>query len=133
MLKTSDFHIDSTEFRFKNDNYPLSKINQARMKKLTLLDNLGQILFWVALFSGAVWVALPTVAESPLWLQILAACLTIVGFVFALFRCAKYALQVEFRHSDGTGDQWITVAKTFSAKDSELLTQQANRLNEQCL
>ncbi|MFM2581008.1 hypothetical protein [Vibrio fortis] len=133
MLKTSDFHVDSTEFRFKNDNYPLSKINQARMKKLTLLDNLGQILFWVALFSGAVWVALPTVAESPLWLQILAACLTIVGFVFALFRCAKYVLQVEFRHSDGTGDQWITVAKTFSAKDSELLTQQANRLNEQCL
>ena len=41
MYKSTDFNLDSKEFRFKKDSYPLSKINNVRVKKLSFLDNLG--------------------------------------------------------------------------------------------
>ncbi len=50
MYKSNDFNLDSKEFRFKKDSYPLSKINNVRVKKLSFLDNLGQVLFWVCVF-----------------------------------------------------------------------------------
>ncbi|EPZ8231820.1 hypothetical protein ACXWHK_004614, partial [Vibrio alginolyticus] len=117
MYKNTDFNLDSKEFRFKKDSYPLSKINNVRVKKLSFLDNLGQVLFWVCVFSGAVWLVIPRLEEVPQWLLVLVLSLTVVGLVFALFRCSKYALQVEFRHIDETGVQWVNVAKSYSKSD----------------
>ena len=130
MYKSTDFSLDSKEFRFKKDSYPLSKINNVRVKKLSFLDNLGQVLFWVCVFSGAVWLVIPRLEEVPQWLLVLVLSLTVVGLVFALFRCSKYALQVEFRHIDETGVQWVNVAKSYSKSDFELFEQQVLALKE---
>ena len=43
---------------------------------------------------------------------------------FGLTRCAKYALQIEFRHIDETGAQWVNVAKSYSTSDNKLFIQQ---------
>ena len=130
MYKSTDFNLDSKEFRFKKDSYPLSKINNVRVKKLSFLDNLGQVLFWVCVFSGAVWLVIPRLEEVPQWLLVLVLSLTVVGLVFALFRCSKYALQVEFRHIDETGVQWVNVAKSYSKSDCELFEQQVLALKK---
>ncbi|ELA6782411.1 hypothetical protein RB979_004739 [Vibrio alginolyticus] len=130
MYKNTDFNLDSKEFRFKKDSYPLSKINNVRVKKLSFLDNLGQVLFWVCFFSGAVWLVIPRLEEVPQWLLVLVLSLTVLGLVFALFRCSKYALQVEFRHIDETGVQWVNVAKSYSKSDCELFEQQVLALKK---
>ncbi|NOH99393.1 hypothetical protein [Vibrio sp. 99-70-13A1] len=54
--------------------------------------------------------------------------LTIVGLIFGLLRCSKYALQIEFRHIDETGVQWVNVAKSYSESDNVLFEQQAAAL-----
>jgi len=130
MYKSTDFNLDSKEFRFKKDSYPLSRINNVRVKKLSFLDNFGQVIFWVCVFSGAVWLVIPRLEEIPQWLLILALSLTVVGLAFALLRCSKYALQVEFRHIDETGVQWVNVAKSYSKSDCELFEQQVLALKE---
>ncbi|EGU41589.1 hypothetical protein [Vibrio scophthalmi] len=131
MYKDEDFSVGLGEFRFKKDSYPISKINNVRVKRLSLLDNLGQILFWVFVFSGAVWLAIPDFETAPLWLKAMVLSLSLVGFVFSLFRCSKYALQIEFRHIDETGVQWVNVAKSYSEADSQLFEKQVQVLREQ--
>jgi len=131
MYKNSDFKVEATSFHFKKDRYDVAKINDIRIKKLSLLDNLGQIIFWVCLFSGGVWLALPNMDGAPLWLQILAGLLTAFGFAVAMFRCARYALQIEFRHIDETGLQWINVARSYSLKDKDVFEEQVTRLKAQ--
>lgn len=128
MFRETDFQLNSKEFTFKKDSYPLSKINNVRVKKLSLLDNLGQILFWLFVFSGAVWIAISTLESSPLWFKVLVVSLTAVGAIVGLLYCSKYALQIEFRHIDETGVQWINVAKSNSESDSKILEQQAAAL-----
>jgi len=65
MYKETDFQLSQKEFSFKKDSYPLSKINDVRVKKLGLLDNVGQIIFWLFVFSGAVWLAVPSLESTP--------------------------------------------------------------------
>lgn len=128
MYKESDFGINESEFLFKQDAYPLKRINDIRVKRLNWLDNLGQLIFWVALFSGGLWLAIPDIKTAPVWLQILTACLTLFGFTFAMLRCARYALQVEFKHVDETGLQWVNVARSCSKRDAELFAAQVEKL-----
>ncbi|MEZ8695282.1 hypothetical protein AB6D15_24020 [Vibrio splendidus] len=80
MYKETDFRLSQKEFSFKKDSYPLSKINDVRVKKLGLLDNVGQIIFWLFVFSGAVWLAVPSLESTPLWLKAIVVILTFVGF-----------------------------------------------------
>ena len=128
MYKETDFQLSPKEFSFKKDSYPLSKINDVRVKKLGLLDNVGQMIFWLFVFSGAVWLAVPSLESTPLWLKAIVAILTFVGFGFGLLHCSKYALQIEFRHIDDTGVQWVNVAKSTAESDNGLFEQQAAAL-----
>lgn len=130
MLKEADFKIDNEYFHFKKDRYPLAKINGVRLKRMSLLDNLGQILFWLFLFSGAVWLAIPDLSTAPAWLIVIAVTLSSGGFIFALLRCSRFALQIEFEHIDETGAQWINVTKSYSSRDGELLEKQAESLKK---
>ena len=130
VFKETDFKIDDGHFHFKKDSYPLAKINDVKFKRLSLLDNLGQIIFWLVLFSGAVWLTTVKLGSAPTWLIAIGTSLSTVGFVFALFRCSRFALQVEFHHIDETGTQWITVAKSYLARDGELLQKQADTLKQ---
>ena len=128
MYLNNDFKLSSKTFSFKKDSYPLSKINNVRVKKLSFLDNLGQILFWVVVFSGALWLAIAQIGTVPFVIQALAISLTIFGLIFSIFRCSKYALQVEFRHIDETGVQWISVARSYRKSDYELFKIQEAQL-----
>ncbi len=130
MLKESDFTICAHEFRFKKDAYPISKINNVRVKNISLLDNVYQILFWLVVFSGALWWVSPMFDSIPLWWAVILYSFTGLGFIFALFRCARFALQIEFRHIDETGIQWINVTKSYSKKDAELFIKQTEQLKQ---
>ncbi|EGA67980.1 hypothetical protein VISI1226_08644 [Vibrio sinaloensis DSM 21326] len=130
MYKEADFSLQGESFRFKKDEYPLKRINNIRVKRLSWMDNLGQIAFWVCLFSGAVWLAVIEFPVVPTFLQVLCASLTMFGFVFAILRCSRYALQVEFRHVDETGLQWVNVAKSYSHQDGELFAKQVDEFRQ---
>ena len=133
MLKASDFKLDEQMFHFRKDGYPLAKIRAARLKQLTWLDNLAQMLFWMLVFSGALWLAIQQTDHAPLWLIVTAAILTLLGLGVALNRCARCVLQIEFCHIDETGVQWVTVARGRSVEESELLVQQTASLNQRRL
>ncbi|MCY9855106.1 hypothetical protein [Vibrio mediterranei] len=130
MYQDSDFLIMADEFRFKKDIYPLLRIQDAKVKKLNFSDNFGQILFWLFIFSGMLWVATLSSESIPFWLQALVGSLTLLGFIFGLSRCSRYALQIEFCHSDETGIQWITVAKSYSKTDKVLFETQVKLLKD---
>ena len=49
MYKSTDFNLDSKEFRFKKDSYPLSKINNVRVKKLSFFAK--TLTFFLVFFS----------------------------------------------------------------------------------
>ena len=68
--------------------------------------------------------------SAPTWLIAIGTGLSTVGFIFSLFRCSRFALQIEFHHIDETGTQWITVAKSYLARDGELLQKQADTLKQ---
>jgi|GEM_PF-973132 len=130
MYKTTDFELDDHHFRFKKDSYPLSKINDVQLKKLSLLDNISHLLFWLVIFSGPIWIGVGVVEPLPSWLLITAILLTLFGSGFALYRCARYALQVEFRHIDETGVQWVNVAKSYTIKDKAIFDEQVAMLKQ---
>ncbi|MDN3681792.1 hypothetical protein QWZ04_15920 [Vibrio tapetis subsp. quintayensis] len=130
MLKQSDFMINQHEFHFKKDAYPISKINNVRVKNISLLDNAYQILFWLVVFSGALWWASPIFDSFPFWWEVILYGFTGLGFIFALLRCARFALQIEFRHIDETGIQWINVTKSYSKKDAALFRKQVEQLRQ---
>jgi len=128
MFKESDFNIKNGYFYVKKDKYPLSKIKNARLQKLTLTNNIGQIIFWLFIFSGPTWLAINIVGSVPTLFIILALILSILGFIFSLFRCAKFALQIQFSHHDETGLQWINIAKSYSDKYTPLFDKQVEKL-----
>ena len=133
MLKASDFKLDEQMFHVRKDGYPLAKIRAARLKQLTWLDNLAQMLFWMLVFSGALWLAIQQTYHAPLWLIVTAVILTFLGLGVASSRYARCVLQIEFCHIDETGVQWVTVARGRSVEESELLVQQAASLNQRRL
>lgn len=128
MFKDSDFQIDDKYFYIKKDKYLVSKIKNARLKKLSFIDNLGQMIFWISIFSAPVWLAIPDINIAPTWLIVLATTLTLVGFIVALFRCSRFALQIKFSHIDETGTQWINVAKSNSTKNNQIFEKQVENL-----
>ncbi len=52
----------------------------------------------------------------------------IVGMLAALLTIRKYELQIEFKHIDETGLQWVSVAKANNAKAKSLFDEQARCL-----
>ena len=128
MFKDNDFRFDNGYFYVKKDKYPLSKIKNARIQKLTLANNIGHIIFWLTIFAGPIWLAVQVVGDVPNFILILAIILTILGFIVAIFRCAKFALQVQFAHIDETGLKWINVAKSYSSKNNTVFEAQVKKL-----
>jgi len=124
VLKETDFNIDHQFLYFRKDRYPLAKINDVRLKKMSLLDNVGQLAFWLFLFAGPLWLGMANWQPAPLWLKCTAAALAVAGVMFGLSRCSRYALQVEFNHIDETGAQWVNVTKSYTTQDSALLLRQ---------
>lgn len=128
MSKLASFKIDNDHFQFNNDRYPLSKIHGVRLKKMSLMDNLGFMAFWLAVSFGVFGFFAMCFNFSNEFYYSLIALLTVISLGLGLLGSARYALQVEFMHIDETGKQWVNVAKTFSDQERARFEEQANRL-----
>ncbi|CZF82451.1 hypothetical protein GCE9029_03239 [Grimontia celer] len=127
MLKDEDFKIDHEFFHFRKDQYALWKIKDARVKELSLLDNLLYIFFWIWIFSGGVWLAYSQFQNK----GVLGLALVLTGLgAFSIFKRAKYSLQLEINHADTTGVQWVNVKKTNKEADRLVLEKQVMVIKE---
>lgn len=125
MFKSEFFKIDSQKFHFKNDCYNLSKINNARVVKNSLIKHIFRIICFGLLSTSVLMAITPEGATF-----ILAPIGMIPGVLYALFTSQKYELQIEFRHSDETGFQWVTVTKSGNRCDLDLFNMQVRSLHE---
>ncbi|RJG47549.1 hypothetical protein D1Z90_10445 [Motilimonas pumila] len=128
MLKSASFKIDNDHFQFNNDRYPLAKIHGVRLKKMSLMDNLGFMAFWLAVSFGVFGFFAMCFHFSTEFYYSLLALLAAIGLGLGFVSSAKYALQIEFMHIDETGKQWVNVAKTFSDQEKTRFEEQVNIL-----
>ena len=123
MITVDNFHINETKVVFKKDEYPLSKIKGARVKINSLKDHVIRIVTISLIVASAVWTVCPEyfgLFTAPIAL--------VVGVVLALSTVRKYELQVEFQHSDDTGLQWVSIAKTNKPSIKSIFEQQATKI-----
>ncbi|WP_038882265.1 DUF6232 family protein [Vibrio jasicida] len=125
MIIEDNFKVSNTTFKFKKDEYPLSKIKGVRVKTNAFQDHALRIVCIGLVVASVVWMICP---ES---LGLITAPLALtVGVFSALFSVRKYELQVEFQHIDETGLQWVSVAKTNSKAVKNLFEKQVSKLLE---
>ncbi|ENQ8746674.1 DUF6232 family protein [Vibrio sp. PNB22_3_1] len=125
MIIEDNFKVSNTTFKFKKDEYPLSKIKGVRVKTNTFQDHALRIVCIGLVVASVVWMICPEsfgLITAPLALT--------VGVFSALFSVRKYELQVEFQHIDETGLQWVSVAKTNSKAVKNLFEKQVSKLLE---
>ncbi|EOE2083542.1 hypothetical protein ACKBF6_003310 [Vibrio cholerae] len=120
MISANDFRLNEQTLSFKRDDYPLSKIKDARVKTNTFKDHALRIVSIGLIVGSVVWMICP---ES---MGLFTAPVAIAfGIMSALFSTRKYELKVEFQHTDETGIQWISVAKSNSPNVKNLFETQA--------
>lgn len=125
MLTAADFSFTPTALRVKKDQYPLAKINDARLKTNRLGDHVLRVTLIALLVSSVVW----TICPDSFGLVTVPFAL-LVGALFGLASVRKYELQIEFRHSDETGLQWLSIAKTSNATVKTLFEQQISLIRQ---
>lgn len=119
MTSANYFEIKNNTFRYKSDEYHLSKIKNARVKSNSMKDHITKILLIGTIVSSLVWVI------SPGGFGIIMAPLAfIIGIVFSAFTIKKYELQVEFEHIDETGLQWVSVVGSSSTESKAIFDKQ---------
>ena len=107
MITADDFHINDNNVIFKEDEYPLARINGLRVKTNSLKDHAIRIVAFSLMVSSVVWIICPE------YFGLITAPISfIVGVLLALSTARKYELQVEFQHADDTGLQWVSMVKT---------------------
>lgn len=117
----SDFEVSNSTFRYKRDEYPLSKIRGARVKSNSLFDHALKLLLMGAIVSSIVWVICPEGFG-----MIMAPISFGLGVVGTAFTVSKYELQVEFQHIDETGVQWVSVAGSSKPESKAIYEEQVN-------
>ncbi|MDN3715106.1 hypothetical protein [Vibrio breoganii] len=125
MISADDFEIRNTTFRYRRDEFPLSKIKNARVKFNTMKDHALKLVLMGAIVSSIVWVICPEGFG-----KIMAPIAFILGVLFTIVTIKKYELQVEFEHIDETGVQWVSVVGSSKAESKALLEQQANAVKK---
>ncbi len=121
MISMDDFEIGNTAFRYKRDEFPLSKIKNARVKLNTVKDHALKLFLMGAIVSSVVWVICPEGFGI-----VIAPIAFILGVVFTIFTIKKYELQVEFEHIDETGLQWVSVAGSSKPESKTIFEKQVN-------
>ncbi|GAB2644410.1 hypothetical protein [Vibrio panuliri] len=120
MIGDDDFKICDRKLRYKKDEYPLASIKSARVKTNALQDHILRITCIGLVVSSVVLMICP---ES---LGLFTAPFAFsLGILSALASVRKYELQIEFQHSDETGLQWVSVAKSNQPKVKHLFEHQA--------
>ena len=123
MISSQDFVLNSKTISFKSDQYDLSKIKHAKVTINSLKSHILRIICYGLLFFFVVWVVSPDGFGG-----VLAPIALIVGVLYAVITNRRYELQVEFQHSDETGLQWISVAKTNKPSEKAILDDQVRKL-----
>jgi ABC-type transport system involved in cytochrome bd biosynthesis fused ATPase/permease subunit len=125
MLSAEDFEIGSTTFKYKNDEFPLSKIKNARVRFNNIKDHALKLFIMGALFSSIVWIVCPAGIG-----MIMAPIAFLIGVLSTIFTIKKYELQVEFEHIDETGLQWVSVVGSSHLKAQAILERQAQAIKQ---
>lgn len=119
MIEEHGFHYTNEHVGFKKDKYPLSKIKAVRMKTNSWKDHavrgtvIGLVVSSVVGMVCAEYFGSVTLPFSFL-----------CGLIAAIVSSRRYELQIEFQHSDGTGCQWISMAKTNKKSAKAIFEQQ---------
>lgn len=107
MITADDFHINDNNVIFKEDEYPLARIKGVRVKTNSLKDHAIRMVAFGLIVSSVIWIICPGyfgLVTAPVSMM--------VGVLLALSTARKYEIQIEFQHSDDTGLQWVSMAKT---------------------
>lgn len=114
--------IDKSEGKLKinSDSYDLNRISDVQVKVLTWKDKLINMLLFGLITSSILFYFIPTEAQGKGMTLFLPAVAFLVGMVMAMVTSAKYVFRLEFKHTDETGVQWITAAKSRNAREYEI-------------
>ncbi|WP_026973084.1 hypothetical protein [Aliagarivorans marinus] len=123
MITQDDFIIQDNKLSFKDDEYNLNRIRNARFVKNSLVSSIVRIIAIGLVVSSIVWIICPEGFGR--FFGPLSFCLGVIG---ALLTSYRYELQIEFRHSDETGFQWISVAKSNKNSVLAIFDQQAQAI-----
>ena len=123
MITADDFYINDNKIVFKEDEYPLSRIKGVRVKTNSLKDHAIRTVAISLIVSSVVWIICPEYFGP-----ITAPIALIIGILLALSTVRKYELQVEFQHSDDTGLQWVSMAKTNEPNIKMIFEQQVMQI-----
>ncbi|MGY3941558.1 hypothetical protein [Aeromonas tecta] len=118
--------------QINNDDYDLNKIKGVEVRALTWKDHLRKMMLLGLVTSSVLFYFIPTEeqAKSALLVFFLPMVGFLAGALMALISSAKYEFRVEFAHTDETGVQWITVAKSRHAADYSMFKERAAELGE---
>ncbi|MCQ1060102.1 hypothetical protein ACQKPX_04185 [Photobacterium sp. DNB23_23_1] len=125
MISTDDFEISNTTFRYRRDEFPLSKIKNARLKSNTMKDHSLKLFLMGAIVSSIVWVIFPEGFG-----RFMAPIAFVLGVIMTIFTIKKYELQVEFEHNDETGVQWVSVAGSSKAESKTIFEKQVDAVKQ---
>ncbi|WP_216655523.1 DUF6232 family protein [Vibrio sp. Vb339] len=120
-----DFSVNEDWLKFKKDEYPLSKIKGVRVKVNTLKDHLARVVMTGLVVSSIVWMIFPEGFG-----KFTAPFALLLGAIAALVSVRRYELQIEFQHTDETGLQWVSVAKTNSNNELQRFKMQARDITK---
>ena len=114
MSDTTSIHISSQYLHIDSDAYALKRIERVEAKSLNWKDNLVRLFVAGLVVSSLLFPIIPASTQEyglP-YAQALPIVGFLVGMVIAQMTCAKSELRIEYKHSDGTGLQWLTVMRS---------------------
>jgi len=113
--------IDRSEkkLHINSDSYDMNRISDVQVKVLTWKDKVTNMVLLGLITSSILFYFIPTEAQGKGMTLFLPAVAFLLGAAMAFISSARYVLRLEFKHTDETGVQWITVAKGRTALEYE--------------
>lgn len=108
--KLNDFQFTTKTLSVKKDTYSLCKIKQLYVRKLSLKDNIVNMVSWALVLSAVTWAFVPQFGFLTFPFCIL----------FAFLFWKKYEIKAEFLATDETGDYWVSIAIGYTDDDFEV-------------
>ncbi|MDO6706357.1 hypothetical protein [Photobacterium sp. 1_MG-2023] len=120
--------ISSDSLVIKGQGVSLSKIRQMKVCEKSSKEVVLNFVAFSLFMSSTVWL-LPIFGADPKLSLYLSPVFFILGFLLGFFVIKKYQLKIEVSHSDETGIQWVSVAKSNSVKDCEIFSKIVSKYN----
>ncbi len=113
--------IDRSErkLHINSDSYDVNRISDVQVKVLTWKDKVTNMLLLGLITSSILFYFIPTEAQGKGMTLFLPTVAFLLGAAMAFISSARCVFRLEFKHTDETGVQWITVAKGRTALEYE--------------